>query len=274
MLKKNQRVPSILQAANLVPFSELLHGISTRHGGVSAGPYRSLNLSFDVGDRHDRVRRNYRRLSRLFRFDLSSLVACQQVHHNAIALIDESYLNRSCFLPEKAVPATDGLATDVPGITLMTRYADCVPLLFFNRKRQAVAIAHAGWKGTLARIGPAMVHFLSVQFKCSPDRTLVAIGPSIGPCCYQVSSSMADLAERKLHPNERCIVAAPGGKLTFDLWQANKNQLITAGIQERHIYSEEICTACHTHLFFSYRKEATVTGRFGALIGLKRHDKA
>jgi copper oxidase (laccase) domain-containing protein len=115
-----------------------------------------------------------------------------------------------------------------------------------------------------------MVDFLSVHFKCSPERTLIAIGPSIGPCCYEISRDMADRAESRLPPFERCIVTAPDGRLTFDLWQANRNQLIAAGIQERHIVSADTCTACHTDLFYSYRKEERVTGRFGALIGLKK----
>lgn len=272
MFRKHPRTLHVLQATNLVPFSELLHGISTRHGGVSTGPYRSLNLSFDVGDLQESVLQNYHRLSRMLHFDLSSLVTCQQVHHNAIALIDESYLNRGCYHPEKVVPATDGLATNVPGITLLTRYADCVPLLFFNPEKQAAAIAHAGWKGTLARIGPSMVDLLSAQFKCRPDRTLVMIGPSIGPCCYYVSSSMADLATRELPPAEQRFVTATGGQLAFDLWDANRKQLIAAGIKENNIFSAERCTSCNTDLFFSYRKEAKATGRFGAFIGLKRRD--
>jgi polyphenol oxidase len=264
--------PSVVQADNLVPFSELLHGVTTRRGGVSTGPYRSLNLSFDVGDRRERVLQNYQLVSRLLDFDLRSLVACQQVHHNAIARVDESHLNRSSFLPETAIPATDGLATNIPGITLLTRYADCVPLLFFSPEQQAVAVAHAGWRGTLARIGPAMVDLLSAHFRCRPERTLVMIGPSIGPCCYQVSSSMADRASRELPPAEQRFVASPDGRIAFDLWEANRRQLIAAGVEERNMVAAAHCTSCNTNLFFSYRKEAQLTGRFGAFIGLRRRD--
>jgi hypothetical protein len=263
---------SVVQADNLVPYSELLHGISTRNGGVSSGPYRSLNLSFDVGDRHEQVMQNYQRVSRLLDFDLRSLVACEQVHHNSIACIDASYLGRSNFLPGMAVPTTDGLATNVPGITLLTRYADCVPLLFFNSEKKVVGIAHAGWKGTIARIGRSMVDLLSERFMCRPDRTLVAIGPSIGPCCYHVSSSMVDRTARELPPSEQRLVTSPDGRIAFDLWEANRQQLIAAGIEERNIFSAEQCTSCNTDLFFSYRKEAQLTGRFGAFIGLRRRD--
>jgi hypothetical protein len=264
------RRPSLFCAPHLAPFSELLHGVTTRHGGVSTGPYSSLNLSFDVGDRPEKVLQNYQHVSRLLDFDLNSLVACQQVHHNTISRADESYLNRSRFLPETAIPATDGLATDVPGITLMTRYADCVPLLFFNPVAPAVAVAHAGWKGTIARIGPSMVDFLAAHFRCRADRTLVMIGPSIGPCCYYLSNSMHDRAARELPATEHCFVTGPGGQLAFDLWEANKRQLIAAGIKEKNIFSAERCTSCNADLFFSYRREAKVTGRFGVFIGLRR----
>ncbi len=261
--------PPLVQAANLLPFSALLHGITTRRGGFSEGPYRSMNLSFDVGDRREQVLRNYQRVSRLLDFDLRSLVACRQVHHNAIARVDRSHLHRSGFLPETAIPDTDGLVTNVPGITLMARYADCVPLLFFNPEGRAVAVAHAGWKGTLARIGPAMVDLMAAHYRCRPGRTLVMIGPSIGPCCYQVSSSMADRAARELPPAEQRFVVSPDGRIAFDLWEANRRQLIAAGIEERHIVAAEQCTSCNTDLFFSYRKEAQLTGRFAAFIGLK-----
>ena len=268
------QTPLILHGDNLVPFGELLHGISTRHGGVSDVPYDSLNLSFDVGDCRERVMQNYRRLSRLLHCDLSSLVACQQVHHNAIAIIDASHLHRHSYLPELVIPGTDGLATTVPGIILMARYADCVPLLFFSPARQAVGVAHAGWKGTLARIGPAMVDLLSAQFRCRPQETLVMIGPSIGPCCYYVSDHLAARAARALPAAEQRLVRSADGRIAFDLWETNRRQLIAAGIEEGNIFSAAQCTSCNTHLFFSYRKEAQRTGRFGAFIGLKRRERA
>jgi hypothetical protein len=118
-----------------------------------------------------------------------------------------------------------------------------------------------------------MIELLAAQFKCRPEETLVVIGPSIGPCCYQVDAGMADLGVRELPPNEHCFVTAPGGgRLTFDLWEANRRQLMTAGVQEGHMRSAGICTSCNTDLFFSYRRESKITGRFGAFIGLKMPD--
>ena len=152
---------TFLTFPNLAHHQGLLHAISTRHGGVSSDHYSSLNLGFHVGDQHDRVKQNHQIVSQSLQFDLSSLVSCQQVHHHSIACIDKSYHNKDCFLPDKALPETDGLITDVPGITLMTRYADCVPLLFYSPTTHTVALAHAGWKGTLGHIGPKTVELLN-----------------------------------------------------------------------------------------------------------------
>lgn len=270
MIRQDRGTIPFFFAPQLLPYTELLHAVSTRHGGMSTGCYESLNLSFQVGDEQERVLQNYHLVSRQLHFDLASLVTCQQVHHNAVALIDESYLNKHCYLPGKMVPEADGLATDVPGITLLTRYADCVPLLFYNHQRHAVAIAHAGWKGTLAQIGLQMSELLRREFKCRPEHTIVVVGPSIGPCCYQISSSMADETVKHLPQAESCILAPPGDEISLDLWQLNRMQLTASGIPAGNIFSAGICTSCTVDHFFSYRREAKLTGRFGVLIGLRK----
>jgi YfiH family protein len=268
MLQKKVDNVTFLTFPNLAHHRTLLQAISTRHGGVSSGNYRSLNLAFHVGDKHDTVKRNHQIVSQSLRFDLSSLVSCQQVHHNSIALIDKSYHKKDCFLPDRALPETDGLVTDVPGITLMTRYADCVPLLFYSPKRRTVALAHAGWQGTLGHIGPKTVELLTREFKCQRDDIKASLGPSIGPCCYEISSMMADQAAKELITGEEYSEESHGKKLFFNLWQANKKELHHAGIREENLYCAELCTSCNSDQFFSYRKEKRVTGRFGAFIGL------
>jgi YfiH family protein len=260
---------TFLTFPNLSHHKELLHAISTRHGGVSSDNYSSLNLGFHVGDKHDRVKRNHQIVSQALRFDLSSLVSCQQVHHHSIARIDKSYHKKNCFLPDNALPETDGLVTDVPGITLMTRYADCVPLLFYSPKTHTVALAHAGWKGTLGHIGPKTVELLTREFKCQRQDIHAALGPSIGPCCYEISNMMAVQAVKELVKGEEYSKELPGKKLLFNLWQANKEELYHAGIREENLSCAEICTSCNVDQFFSYRREKQLTGRFGAFIGLR-----
>ena len=231
MIRKNIGNVTFLLFPNLSHYKGIKHAISTRHGGVSSGSYNSLNLSFQVGDEQNNVIKNHQTLSHTLGFDLSSLVTCHQIHQDNIALVDENYLKKDCFLPNNSIPETDALVTDVPGITLMTRYADCVPLLFYDPTTHIVAIAHAGWRGTLEQIGQKTVEVLVNDYHCQPQHILVALGPSIGPCCYQISSTMA-------------------------------------GIKDEHLYCAGLCTSCTIDLFFSYRKEKRVTGRFGALIGL------
>ena len=248
----------------------MLHAISTRQRGVSTGNYSSLNLGFHVGDKHERVLENHQRVSQSLEFDLSSLVSCQQVHDNTIALIDNAYLKSSCHLLDRTIAETDALITDIPGVTLMTRHADCVPLLFFDAKMRTVAVAHAGWKGTLAHIGPKTVKTLVREYKCQTKDIQAGLGPSIGPCCYHISNNMAEEASQKLVKGKNYTKEGADRKLSFDLWQANKEQLLSTGIPEDNIYSSDICTSCRVDHFFSYRKEKKVTGRFAAFIGLRK----
>lgn len=268
MIKKKIGNLTFLFFSHLSQYKELTHAISTRGGGISSGNFHSLNLSFQVGDEKNKVIKNHQTLSQTLGFDLSSLVTCQQIHQDAIALIDESYLKKDCFLPNNAIPETDALVTDIPGITLMTRYADCVPILFYDPKTHTVAIAHAGWEGTLSLISQKTVEVLVNDYHCQPQHILAVIGPYIGSCCYQISSSMADHALKKLPRAKGYIRESSNDGLFFDLWQANKKQLQNAGIKDEHLSWAGLCTSCNLDLFFSYRKEKRVTGRFGALIGL------
>ena len=269
MIKKKIANATFFLFPNFLKYKELIHAISTRHGGVSSNDYESLNLSFQVGDENDNVRKNHHILSQTLGFDLGSLVTCQQIHQDNIAMMDGNCLKEDCFLPDNAFPRTDALVTDIPGLTLMTRYADCVPLIFYDPKTHTVAIAHAGWKGTLLHIAQKTIDMLVKNYHCQPQHILAAIGPSIGPCCYQINSTMADQAARELHENPEYFINSTNDGLYFNLWQANKKQLQHAGIKDDHLYCAELCTSCNFDLFYSYRKGKKVTGRFGALIGLR-----
>jgi hypothetical protein len=273
MIRKKKGKLTFLLSPNLSQSTKLIHAISTRNGGVSSGSYKSLNLSFHVEDEQENVIHNYRILSRALGFNLRSLITCQQIHHNTVALVDKSYFKKDCFLPQNAIPETDALVTDVPGITLMTRYADCVPLFFYDPKTNTIAIAHAGWKGTLSHIVRKTVEVLVNEYHCKPENILTAIGPSIGPCCFQIGSTMADEAVKELSGQEY-LKEGSDGSIYFNLWKANEKQLKDTGIKDDHLHCAGLCTACNTDLFFSYRREKRVTGRFGALIGLREERHA
>jgi YfiH family protein len=156
--------------------------------------------------------------------------------------------------------------TDAPGVYLIMRYADCVPVLFFDPVRRAVGIAHAGWRGTLALVAQRTALAMVDQFGCAPANIRAAIGPSIGPCCYEVGDEV--VAEtRTVFGDEADSLLPPGPRRRhLDLWAANRAQLHAIGLQ--HLETAEICTSCHVEDYFSHRAEAGRTGRFGAMIGL------
>jgi YfiH family protein len=260
---------TLLLFPHLTRYKELIHAITTRDGGVSSNVYESLNLSFRVGDSQDSVMKNYQELGRALNFDLGSLVTCQQVHRDGIALVEGSYLARNCSLPFRSIPDKDALVTNVPGITLMAQFADCVPLLFYHPQTHTIAVVHAGWKGTLARIAQKTVHVLVTHYHCHPHQIQAAIGPSIGTCCYQISDAMAAKAVEELPEAQKCLRESSDGRVYFNLQEANKQQLASEGVQDSQIFCSHLCTSCTHDLFFSYRRDKKITGRFGALIGLR-----
>jgi YfiH family protein len=171
---------------------------------------------------------------------------------------------------QQAINATDAMITDVPNTCLMILVADCVPILFCDPSGGAIGVAHAGWKGTLRFVASNTVRALEDAFGCEAKDILVGIGPSVGPCCYQVGPEVVSQAEQVLGA-DGCLVGtkSKGGKMRLDLWRANLNQLLQAGISEENIEISMDCTCDHSDLFFSHRHEKGQTGRFGAGIFIR-----
>jgi YfiH family protein len=162
---------------------------------------------------------------------------------------------------------TDALVTDVPGVFLMLRFADCVPVLFHDPVRQAVGLAHAGWRGTVSHIARATVEKMVDAFGCSPADIRAGIGPSIGPCCYEVGPEVVSAAQKAFPDAPFVLQRGSGERWHFDLWAANHHQLAAAGVTE--IELSGLCTACRTDEWFSHRAEGGRTGRLAAVIGLR-----
>ena len=254
---------------NLLKHREISHFVSTRAGGFSNPPYDSLNLGFHVGDNQEIVLKNRERLATALKIPLDNFTTASQIHDHNVAVITEELRGRGTFNFGTAISATDAMVTDTPNICLMVLQADCVPLLFFDLKKKVIGVAHAGWKGTVRMVAQNTVKLLKENFSCLPDDILVGIGPSIGPCCYEVGPEVVIQIDKAFHNKRECISETPDGKCYFNLWEANKTQLVQAGIPERNIEVARICTYCnHTH-FFSYRHQQRETGRFGAGIMLK-----
>lgn len=250
-------------------YPQLLHSFSTRLGGVSKGEFESLNLNFRRGDADENVLENYRRICRAVGYDFNSLVASAQDHHTVLRYVTKQECGIGITKP-RDMESVDGLFTDVPGVTLVTSYADCVPLYFFDPVRQVIALAHAGWRGTVQRIGEKMTQTLCKEFGCHAQDLLAAVGPSIGPCCYQVDEVVREqvMQHTDLLPQE-LLAEQGGGHYLLDLWECNRRILVLSGIPDENITVGEVCTKCHPELFYSHRLMGTHRGGMVAMMSLK-----
>jgi hypothetical protein len=233
--------------------------VFTRLGGVSQPPFASLNLGRSVGDSPEAVAENYTRICHTLGIEKESLVTGYQVHSEHVAVVG----------PEEAgklLPTTDGLVTNAPGVSLTLRFADCVPLLFFDPVRRVVGIAHAGWKGTVSQIGSKVIDTLRSAYGSQPSDIMACIGPSIGPCCYQVGEDVIRQVREVVPYSGDLLMPQADGSLHFDLWAANRRQLEDAGVTTIEVAG--LCTSCHREEFFSHRRDEGKTGRFGASIAL------
>lgn len=261
-------------------YEEITAGFTGRQGGASKAPYDSLNCAFHVGDAPEDVLNNRRALAEALGFTLEAWTCGEQTHGADIAIITEADRGRGRLDRVSAFQATDGLLTNVAGVMLTSFYADCVPLYFYDPKCRAVGLAHAGWKGTVAQIGSTMVSRMGVVYGSRPQDIRVAIGPSIGDCCYEVDDYVMDHVRQlekelaKLEENVESVALyrksdTDGSKYMLNLKELNQRIMIKAGILPTHIECTSWCTSCNTDLFFSYRKENGITGRMTSWIGIK-----
>jgi hypothetical protein len=268
MIEKNIHGVPLLFFENLLPFENLVHGISTRNGGVSGVPFASLNLGADTGDAIECVVRNYEIFSTALGFNLAGLVSSKQVHGSQLAVIDDAFAGRGVFAGEPRLQGYDALITKSPGRTLMVRVADCVPVILFAPERQIAAVVHAGWRGTLAGIAGKAVRKMVQKYHADPGDIRAGIGPAIGPCCYCVQEEVADAFKNAPHLYP-AVFREMRGELFLNLWEANRLQLLRQGLSAGNIETAGLCTFCRTDLFFSHRREKGKTGRFGAFAGLR-----
>lgn len=257
---------------------QITAGFTSRQGGAGEAPYASFNCALHVGDRPETVRCNREALAQALGFPFEAWTSGEQTHGKTVAVVTEEDRGRGRLERETAFAATDGLATDVPGVLLTSFYADCVPLYFYDPQVQAVGLAHAGWKGTVAEIASEMVKTMGSAFGSKPGNIRCAIGPSIGDCCYEVDDYVMEhirrLEQELPSAGEEAPAlhsASPGGagKRMLNLKEMNRRIMIKAGILPTHIECTNWCTSCNPDLFFSYRKENGVTGRMASWIGIK-----
>lgn len=229
----------------------LQHGFSTRCGGVSPTPWDSLNTSSSVGDSPENVAHNIALLAQDAGFSPAQLCQLHQVHGNQVLVVEK---------PETSRPEADAMITDQP-LVLGIRTADCVPILMADGKGRVAAI-HAGWRGTLANIAGKALAVLRERGSASVHLH-IAIGPAIGPCCFEVS---ADIAQPFAGISEKLVRQVDETHYKVDLWQANRILLEQEGIPPSHIEILPLCTFCHPNLFFSHRRDQGKMGHQMAFI--------
>jgi polyphenol oxidase len=239
----------------------LIHAIFTRRGGISPKPWNALNLGGTVGDDPKRVIENRRlALSALGR-DPESVYDVWQVHGVNVGIA------KAPRPPEEPHLQADIILTDSPGITLMMRFADCVPALLHDPVRKVIGIAHAGWKGTVLGTIRVAVETLQSVFGSIPSDIRAAIGPSIGPDHYKVGPEVVQQVHQAFGSKASSLLEDHDGSIYFDLWAANYLTLDQAGVKQIELAG--ICTACHTEDWYSHRVEHGRTGRFGAIIAME-----
>jgi len=259
MIRRSSNGLAFYQFASHSGRPEVLHAVFTRIGGSSQGCFSSLNVGQLVGDDPRAVRLNHERIFTALGISAGHVVTARQVHGGHVAIVDEDDHG-------SVVAATDGLLTKSRGTYLLMRFADCLPLMLYDPIHQAVALAHCGWRGLLAGVVQNAFRALHQTFGSEAVETLAALGPAIGPCCYEVGPDVIQGVRHLLGRADELLVQQPDGRVHFDLPGAVRAQLEQLGLH--HIEDSGLCTACRRAEFFSHRAEGGNTGRFAALIGL------
>lgn len=267
-LKEKNHVPYI-QFKNLSATGIVKHGFSTRKGGVSTGIFSSMNLNFKRGDDPDAVLENYRRMADALDMRVEDMVLSDQTHTTNVRVITEEDRGKGILKPQD-YSDVDGMITNVPGIVLVTSYADCVPLYFVDPVRKAIGLSHSGWKGTVGHIGQKTVETMHEVYGSEPKDIVAAIGPSICQSCYEVSEDVAEAFRTNFAENEAedILLDKGNGKYQLDLWKANWYVLTDAGILPEHLSVTDLCTACHPNLLWSHRKTNGQRGGVSAFLSL------
>ncbi len=243
------------------------HGFSTRLGGVSTGVFQSMNLSFTRHDDQSAVLKNFDLFCSAINVDVHNVVLPDQRHNTEIYNATAADKGRGIF-KKKGYHNIDGLVTDEPNVVLCTQYADCVPLFFADNVRRVVGMAHAGWKGTAARIGRVMIERMCSDYGCRPQNIIAGIGPSIGLCCFEVDLPVYRIFADMEETDGRCFSFGKQNKYHVDLWEINRRILLSAGLDNSNITVTDLCTRCHPDIFWSHRAAGSARGSLAGFIAI------
>ena len=244
---------------------------STRLGGVSEGYYSSLNLSFDRGDDPARVLENFKRIGASMGVAVEDMVLSKQTHTTNVRVVTKEDKGKGV-MRERNYTDVDGMITNVPGICLVTSYADCVPLYFVDPVRKVIGLSHSGWRGTVGKIGKVTVEKMEEEFGCDPADILGAVGPSICQDCYEVSEDVIKKFRENYDENlwPEIFYQKENGKYQLNLWKANESVFLESGILPEHIAVTNVCTHCNPDILFSHRTTGNERGTLSAFLALKK----
>lgn len=243
------------------------HGFTTRMGGVSEGYCSTMNISTTRGDDSKAIEENQRRLARALGVRVEDFTYTHQTHTTNVAVVREE--DRG-----KRFMETDGMVTDVPGICLVTFYADCVPLYFVDPVHRAIGLSHSGWRGTVKRMGQVTLERMKEAYGTKPEDVFAAIGPSICQDCYEVSGDVIEEFRENFSEFvwSQLFYEKENGKYQLNLWRANQIVLTEAGVEAQNIAVTNLCTHCNPEILFSHRSTGVKRGNLSALLAIKREE--
>jgi len=256
LILNNRNGLSFFQFPNLTRFPEIQHGIFTRKGGRSQGPYRSLNTSFSVGDDPRNVQQNRTIISSCL--EPAELLYIRQVHGNeAVVCTQDNDSSRSgrSNRPREG----DALVTALKRTLLLVQVADCQSVFLYDPFKKVTANVHSGWRGSIKNVIGRAVKTMETEMQCLAPHIVAGVGPSLGPCCAEFVNYESEIPKEFWKYKDQSDL--------FDFWSLSRDQLVAAGVVNENIFLSKMCTKCNPKLFFSYRGERR-TGRFAAVIGL------
>lgn len=240
----------------------VVHGFLSRRGGVSGPPFDSLNFDGRDTDAPENIAENMSLLARTFSIPAERLVTVNQVHGNSVLFVDSR--DQGQHGPVEA----DAIVTGLPGVPIGIMTADCLPVLFYDPAHNAIGAAHAGWKGTAAKVSVKTIEAMRERFGSDAKNMIAALGPYIGPCCYSIKENV-EAEFKSTFGGDINYIQRIAGELRLDIGLANVRQIISAGVPKGNISMQAACTSCNNNLFFSYRKDGKRTGRQLSFIMLK-----
>lgn len=254
--------------------SEIVHAFSTRLGGVSKEHLSSMNLSFHRQDNEEAVMENHRRFAKALGYDEKKLVFSDQVHLTNFRKVTKEDCGKG-ITRESDIIGIDGLVTNEPGVPIMTFYADCVPLFFYDTVKKVIAMAHSGWRGTVEKIGAKMVSYMEKEYGSKSKDIVCAIAPSICQKCYEISEDVAMhfLGVFGTSYGNELLFAKENGKYQLNLHKACEITLLDAGILPEHLDVTDLCTCCNPDVFFSHRASHGMRGNLAGVMMIRENEE-